>query len=261
MPPNRHEVAMSKRAARKRNNEDKRTIVAIGGGGFSLDDEQLDDYVVSLVKAARPCICFLPTASGDADAYITRFYARFDATRFCPSHLSLFRRSINDLRSHILQQDIVYVGGGNTANLLAVWAVHGLNEVLREAWQAGIILCGISAGAICWFQGGVTDSFGTALRPVRNGLGLLAGSFCPHANSEASRRSTYSALIAADELAAGIIVDDGVALRFEAERLREIVATNTSCQAWRISRIKGGVREDTLTPRVLTAMVERRAYE
>jgi peptidase E len=130
----------------------------------------LDDYVLGLTRAERPRVCFLPTASGDADPYIVKFYNAFTGTAFShrraiPTHLSLFRRTVADLRSFLLSQDVLYVGGGNTANMLAAWRIHGLDSILREAWQAGIILCGPSAGAVCWFESGVTDSFGLPLQP------------------------------------------------------------------------------------------------
>ena len=124
------------------------------------DNPLLDDYVLSLVGSDKPRICFLPTASGDSDSYIVSFYNAFGGSRAAPTHLSLFRRTIDDLRAFILDQDIVYVGGGNTANLLAIWRVHELDEVLREAWLNGVILCGLSAGSVCWFESGVTDSYG-----------------------------------------------------------------------------------------------------
>ena len=122
-------------------------IVALGGGGFSADDAVLDDEILRLSGADDPAVCFVPTASGDAESYVERFLAAFPLERARASVLRLFWREIDDLRSHLLAQDVIYVGGGNTANMLAVWRLHGVDEVMREAWSAGVILCGLSAGA------------------------------------------------------------------------------------------------------------------
>ncbi len=157
-------------------------IVAMGGGGFSMepDNPALDLWLLSLTGKRRPRVCFVATASGDAESYIHRFYAAFAAHRCTPRHLPLFRRQDPDLRAAVLAQDLIYVGGGNTANMLAIWRLHGLDLVLREAWQAGVVLAGLSAGSLCWFAGGVTDSFGPQLAPLHDGLGLLPGSFELH---------------------------------------------------------------------------------
>ena len=135
-----------------------RQIVAFGGGGFSMESGNplLDDYVLGLSGAERPRVCFLPSASGDADHYIVRFYRAFSAHRCEASHVSLFRREQGpeDLRGHLLSQDLIYVGGGSVVSLLGVWRAHGIDEILREAWEAGVILCGLSAGSLCWFARG-----------------------------------------------------------------------------------------------------------
>ena len=174
-----------------------RHIVALGGGGFSDDGlpTKLDDYINSLARNRRPRICFLPTASGDSETYPIKFYRAFTRRDCQPSDLALFRRTVADLRSFLLDQDVIYVGGGNTANMLAVWRVHGVDAILREAWEAGIVLAGISAGAICWFEAAVTDSFGVPPTGLRDGLGLLPGSACPHYNSEDQRRPVYRGLV------------------------------------------------------------------
>jgi len=175
-----------------------RHIVAMGGGGFSFGSEWrgLDDYAVELTGASRPKVCFLPTASGDADSYVVRFYDAFPASRHRASHLALFTRTVTDLRGVLLDQDLIYVGGGNTANMLSVWRLHGVDALLREAWEAGIVLCGLSAGSLCWFEGGTTDSFGPELAALNDGLGLLSGSHSPHYDGEAQRRPTYHRLVA-----------------------------------------------------------------
>jgi len=202
-------------------------IVALGGGGFSMerDSTLLDDYVLSLIGAgrfggpseagARPRVCFLPTASGDADHYVVRFYRRFAPT--CEaSHVSLFRRDQGtgveeDLASHLLAQDLIYVGGGNVLSMLGAWRAHGLDAILRRAWRKGIVLCGPSAGSLCWFDQALS-AFHGAPRVVR-GLGFLPYSNCVHYDAEPARRVEYHRFVA-DGLRAGYAAEDGVALHF-----------------------------------------------
>ena len=152
-----------------------RQIVAFGGGGFSMEsgNRLLDDYVLGLTGAERPRVCFLPSASGDADHYIVRFYRAFSAHRCEATHISLFRREQGpeDLRAHLLSQDLIYVGGGSVVSLLGVWRAHGIDQILREAWEAGVILCGLSAGSLCWFAEAVTGFHGAPKR--LRGIGLL----------------------------------------------------------------------------------------
>jgi dipeptidase E len=159
------------------------TIVAIGGGGCGIEPENraLDDYLLGLTGKAQPRVLFIPTASGDNDAYIARFYHAFAGERCHPMHLPLFQRTTRDLRSLLLQQDMIYVGGGNTAAMLAIWRQHGLFEVMREAWEAGILLCGVSAGGNCWFEACSTDSFGLDLDPLPDGRQPRRASFHRHA--------------------------------------------------------------------------------
>jgi len=168
-------------------------IIALLGGGFSTEgrDSPIDRYILSLVQNQRARICFIPTASGDSDNYISRFYTAFKADSFVPSHLALFKRDVVNIEGALLQQDIIYVGGGNTANLLAIWRVHGVDLALRKALDAGVVLAGISAGAMCWFRGGATDSFGGGLNPLDDGLGFISAAFCPHLTSEPARESAF----------------------------------------------------------------------
>ncbi len=159
-----------------------RQIVAFGGGGFSMESGNplLDDYVLGLCRRERPRVCFLPSASGDADHYIVRFYRAFPADRCEASHISLFRREQgpDDLREHLLAQDLIYVGGGSVVSLLGVWRAHGIDAILREAWEAGVVLCGLSAGSLCWFAEAVSGFHGAPRRV--EGLGLLPFSNCVH---------------------------------------------------------------------------------
>jgi len=158
---------------------------------------------------------------------------------------------VEDLEGHLLRQDIVYVGGGNTVNLLAVWRGHGLDEYLRQAWESGVVLCGVSAGALCWFEAGLTDSFGKDLRTFHNGLGFLPGSYCPHYDSEASRKTAFRQAVASGGLPPGIAADDSVILRFEGTGLCEAVSTSPSRLAWRVSLQDGSVLDEAIVPRSL----------
>lgn len=212
------------------------TIIALGGGGFSENPEDLslERYILSHARRTTPRVSFLPTASGDADGYVERFHAAF-ATLDCEAdHIGLFRRTIVDLREHILSRDVIYVGGGNCWNMLLLWRAHGLDLILREAWEEGVLLCGLSAGSICWFEQGTTDSFGLPLRPLDNGLGLLPGSHCPHYHSEATRRTSYLDWVQSGALKPGFAMDDGVAIRFQGAEAVETIASLPGVSAYRV---------------------------
>jgi peptidase E len=225
-------------------------IVAFGGGGFSMerDGSLLDDYVLSLLDSARPRVCFLPTASGDADHYVVRFYRRFSAS--CQtSHVSLFRRDQgvggveDELATHLLAQDLIYVGGGNVVSMLGTWRAHGLDEVLRSAWHKGVVLCGPSAGSLCWFEEALS-AFHGAPCSVR-GLGLLPYSNCVHYDAEPGRRQEYHRFVG-DGMQAGFAVEDGVALHFGRGRLRRVVSSRPDAGAYRVEPTANGVRETRL---------------
>jgi peptidase E len=208
----------------------------------------LDDYVLSLTGAARPRVCFLPTASGDADHYIVRFYRRFAAD--CEaSHVSLFRRDQgtggveDDLETHLLGQDLIYVGGGNVVSMLGTWRAHGLDAVLRAAWRQGVVLCGPSAGSLCWFREALS-AFHGAPRPVR-GLGLLPYSNCVHYDAEPARREQYHRLVAAG-MRGGFAAEDGVALHFRGTRLQRVVSARPGGRAYRIERHGESAHETAL---------------
>jgi dipeptidase E len=231
----------------------ERHVVALGGGGFSDwagAVTPLDRFILSLAPREEPRVCFVPTASGDAALYVERFYAAFSQIPCRPSHLSLFGPPYPRLPDKLLEQDVIYVGGGSTANLLAVWRLHGVDAVLGRVWSEGVVLAGISAGSLCWFEGGVTDSFG-ALRPLPDGLGILPGTNCPHYDSEPARRPTYQRAVGDGALAAGIAADDGVALHFEGTDLVEVVSERPSAAAYRVEREGDGVRETRIEPTLL----------
>ncbi|WP_371273121.1 Type 1 glutamine amidotransferase-like domain-containing protein [Streptomyces sp. MUSC 14] len=228
--------------------------VALLGGGFSTDDDGLlDDWMLGQVRAPRPRVCFVPTASGDAPAYVDQFLAAYRSRACEPGVLQLFRRDLDDddLRTFLLSQDVVYVGGGNTANLLAVWRAHGVDRLLREAFDRGTLLCGISAGANCWAEGSHTDSFGP-LTHLSDGLGLLPGSVCPHYDSEPGRRSSYRAAVATRALPAGWAVEDGVGALFTNGRLTDTVTCTPRARLYRVEPDGDeGVRERALPSRLL----------
>jgi dipeptidase E len=234
--------------------DDRRRIVAMGGGGFSMEPENplLDDFILSLARRETPHVTFLATACGDAPTYVADFYRAF-APRDCePSDVGLFDRRIEDLRAHVLAQDVVYVGGGNTASLLAVWRAHGLDRVLTDAWHAGVVLAGISAGMNCWFEQSTTDSFAPdRLAALDDGLGLLRASACPHYDGEEQRRPTYHRLVTDGVLRDGWAADDGAALVFHGEDLYEVVASRPDAAAYRVERTAEGVRERRLDARFL----------
>jgi len=208
-----------------------RRIVACGGEQLSYPT--LTRYLLDLAGKPRPKILFVPTASGDDSAYLLTFYQALGGVDCEPSHLALFNRTVDDIDGFIRSQDVVMVGGGNTANMLAIWRVHGVEVALRRAYRSGTILTGWSAGCICWFEAGITDSFTLELGPLRDGLQLLKGSACPHYDSQEWRRPIYAREIAAG-LAPGIALDDAVAARYEDERLIEIVSAKSSGRAFRV---------------------------
>jgi dipeptidase E len=225
-------------------------IVAFGGGGFSMEpgNRLLDDYVLSLTGAERPRVCFVPTASGDADHYIVRFYRAFPSSICEPSHVSLFRRDKGcgidaDVAGHLLAQDLIYVGGGSVLSLLGVWRAHGLDDALRRCWQQGTVLCGLSAGSLCWFSEAITAFHG---RPQRvDGLGLLPWSNCVHYDGESCRRSAYLDAVV-DGMAPGYAAEDGAALRFVGAELAEVVSSRPAARAFRVEAVDGAARETPL---------------
>ncbi|MEX3623182.1 Type 1 glutamine amidotransferase-like domain-containing protein [Viridibacillus arvi] len=210
-------------------------IIALGGGGFSMEPENplLDSYILTQSKEINPKICFIPTASGDADNYIARFYDFFKTQNCKPTHLSLFNPPTRDLEEFILEKDIIYVGGGNTKNLLILWREWGLDKILKKAWEKGIVLAGISAGALCWFEEGITDSYGDGLEPLQC-LGFLKGSNCPHYDVEKDRRPSYHQLIETQCIKAGVAADDGVAIHYIDDEIAKIVSSRPKVKAYQV---------------------------
>jgi dipeptidase E len=224
-------------------------IVAIGGGGFAADQDNLlvERYVVSTANRDWPKVLFLATASGDAQDYIERFYEAFDTLSCRPSHLSLFSPSTLEIESLVFGQDIILVGGGNPKSMLALWREWRLDMILREAWQQGIVLAGVNAGSSCWFEHGIANT-SPGSPSAFPGLGFLPMSNCPQFDSEPDRQAIYRKLVQEGTISGGYAADAGVALHFMGSELYGIVTARPSGKARRIERSPSGVVETVLTP-------------
>ena len=236
--------------------------MAFGGGGFSTEwgNTLLDDYVLSLTATDRPRVCFLPTASGDADHYVVRFYRAFPASRCEPSHISLFRREtgVGDPLAHLLAQDLVYVGGGSLVSLLGTWRAHGIDVALREAWQAGVVMCGGSAGSLCWFSHAVSSFHEGPARRIE-AMGFLPWSNAVHFDDEPGRREAFRSAVA-DGLPAGYGAGDAAALHFVGTELERVVTSRPGARAFHVSCDGArGVRERKLPVRYLGAVTGGKA--
>ena len=226
-----------------------------GRGAFSWRRGPLIDHALKLSGKSRPRVCYLGTAAGDSPFGISAFYGAFaGCDDAIVSHLSLFTMpNVADPAEHLLAQDVIWVGGGSVANLLAVWRVHGLDSVFREAWERGIVLAGVSAGSICWHLGGTTDSFGLDLRAVHNGLGLLPYANGVHYDSEEQRRPLLQKLVADGTLPTAYATDDGVGLLYRGTELAEVLSETRGAAAYRVeSDGAGGVNETVLPATLLS---------
>jgi peptidase E len=220
----------------------------VAGTRLRWEPGPLTHHAVELsgVTGRAPRVCFLATAVGDDPSSYATFYANASALGWSASHLALFPMpNVDDVREHLLSQDVVWVGGGSVAGLLAMWRLHGLDTAFREAWQAGVVLTGVSAGSICWHTGGTTDSFGPELRPVHNGLGLLPYSNGVHYDSEPGRRPLFQSLIGAGELPAGYATDDGVGLLYRGTELVEALTERDRAGAYHVERGPDGTAVET----------------
>lgn len=224
----------------------ERHIVAMGGGGFSMDDPLLDRYVLDLTGASQPKVCFIPTASGDSPGYVDKFRAAFTAYGAHPAVLGLFDREVADVDGYLATHDVIYVGGGNTVNMLAIWELHGVDAALRTAWENGVVLAGLSAGANCWFEAFTTDSFRAGGADPARGLGLLPGSFSPHHSSEPARRPAFGRLIGDGTLPPGYACDDYAAMHFSG-RTHQAITSRPEAAAYRVSPTGDGFEETKLT--------------
>jgi len=236
------------------------TILATSGGmvlspRLRWEIGPLTEYAIDLAGTTgrAPRVCFLATATGDNPALVYSFYEAAQLRGLRPSHVALFPMpNLDDVRGHLLAQDVVWVGGGSVAGLLAMWRLHGLDDVMREAWLAGVVLTGVSAGSICWHVGGTTDSFGPDLRPVTNGMGLLPYSNGVHYDSEPQRRPVFQSLVADGTLPDGYATDDGVGLLYRGTAFVEAVTEIDGRAAYRVrADADGRAVEDRIDPRLL----------
>lgn len=234
-------------------------IVAMGGGGFSMEDpkqnSRLDNHILRLTGKKKPNVCFLPTASGDSDTYQAKFLAAFPKTRATATVLSLFRRTDLNIHKHLLSQDVIYVGGGNTANLLQIWRLHGVDKTLRQLWQrGGIVFAGVSAGMNCWFKGCSTDSFGP-LAPLNDGIGFVNGAACPHFDGEAHRRPSLKKFVTTGKLPTTYAADDFAAFHFvrdgKTARLLECIKSQPQAGCYLVEKTGKSVQFEALPTRLL----------
>lgn len=221
-------------------------IIAIGGGGYIADLENplLDLYVLAQARTRVPSVCYIGTATGDTDRLVSRFYTAYSRLSCRPTHLSLFTRT-PDVRALLMEQDVIYVGGGNTKSMLAVWREWNLPAILREAWKAGTVLAGVSAGAICWFDRGITDSWADQLHALPC-LGLLPGTCCPHFDSEPDRRPSVHAMVRTGATGPVLALDDGVGAHFVGRTHVATVSSRDTGTAYRVERRRGAVVETAL---------------
>lgn len=228
-----------------------RKILSMGGGGFSMEpgNQLLDNFFFSLAQKKNPEVCFIGTASGDAQGYIERFYDYMKDHEVIPSHLSLFKAPVGSLRDFVLSKDVLYVGGGNTRNLMSLWREWGLDKIIVEAYNSGVVLGGLSAGGLCWFEEGVTDSIPGSLTEL-SCMNLIEGSFCPHYDGEEDRRPSYHKLIA-DGLKAGYACDDSAAVYFENEKFVEAVCSVKEASAYYVKNENARIVEEKLKTRFL----------
>lgn len=217
---------------------------------MEADNTLLDDFILSLTRKRQPKVCFVPTASGDSDNYIARFYRAFHSSRCLPSHLTLFSGHPGNLSKFLCDQDVIYVGGGSTANMLAVWRVHAMDKAITAAWRKGVVLCGVSAGGMCWFETGVTDSLGGCLAPLHDGLGILKGAFYPHYHAKLANRPRPDREFW-HRFPPAIAADDGVGLHFAGTRLLEAVSSRPEACAFRIRFVAGKLIETSIPTQYL----------
>ena len=211
-----------------------RQVIAIGGGGFGRTQESklIEQYILDQTSQVKPNICFIPTATGDLDPYIVNYYSVFSKLNCHPSHISFFKRTI-DLEEHIAKQDIIFVGGGNTKSMLAVWKEWGLDTILKKAYDNGIIMSGVSAGAICWFECGLTDSWASELK-LMECMNFIPGNCAPHYDEEAERRPATKKLLVSKEIDFMYGIEGGAALHFINEKPNLTVRFNENKQAYNV---------------------------
>jgi peptidase E len=232
---------------------DAPTILATSGGlrpgrRTRFDFAELTEYAIELsgVDARKPRMCFVGTAGGDNPQWISSFYDAGHQRGVDVTHLALFPMpNVEDITSFLLEQDVIWVGGGSVAGLLALWRMHGVDDAMHAAWRAGVVLTGVSAGSICWHLGGTTDSFGPQLQPIDNGLGFVPFSNGVHYDSEEQRRPLFHDLIATGKLPAGYATDDGVGLHYRDTGFVEAVTEESGKSAYFVERGPDGIAVET----------------
>lgn len=230
----------------------KRQIIAMGGGGFSMEPENplLDQYIINQARKPTPTVCFLPHATDDAVRYSLRFFKAFTQLNVKPTYLSLFSPEIADLESFLMGQDVIYVGGGNTKSMIALWRGWDLDKLLQKAYENGTVLAGVSAGANCWFEQCITDSLPGALT-VLPGLELLRGSFCPHYDGETKRRPSLHQFLLEDKISNGYATDDGAAIHFIDGEVACAVSSRPHAKAYVVRKVKEQVIEEAIATHYL----------
>ena len=221
-------------------------IIAIGGGGFGRNPNEpiIENYILNLSDSQKPNITFFPTASAENSDYIVNFYTAFSSLNCNAKHVSLFKNTPN-LESIISDSDIIYIGGGNTKSMLAVFKEWGLDKLLLKAYKDGKILAGVSAGAICWFDQGITDSWEDGLR-VLDCMGILKGVCCPHYDGELDRKPSVEKFLKSNEIDACFCIEDGAAIHYQNNRFKTAVAFYQNKNAYEVKLNRGSIKETPL---------------
>lgn len=230
----------------------KGQIIAMGGGSFLMEPENplLDQYILDQARNERPSICFLPHGTDNSERQTVAFFKAYARLQAEPTYLSLFAPHTADIREFLLEQDVIYVGGGNTKSMLALWREWDLDQILRQACEDGTVLAGVSAGANCWFEACSTDSLPGQFTPLPC-LGFLPGSFTPHFDGEPERRPTLHRMIQEGRLIEGLAADDGAAVHCVDGEIKEAISSRTNAQAFRVRFNGTQVIEEPLPTRYL----------
>ena len=228
-----------------------RNIIAIGGGGFGANPGQgiIEKYILKQTKKKNPKICFIPTATGDNEAYKVNYYSTFTNLDCCPSHLDFFKRT-PDLNDLILNQDAIFVGGGNRKSMLAVWREWGLDKILKKAYLNGTVMSGVSAGAICWFQNGITDSWASNLKMMPC-LNFIKGTCCPHYDEEPERKPTVKNFLLRNKVKNVYAVDGGAALHIKDEKIFKSIIFKKNKSSYLVDVKKKNINEKSFKKIIL----------
>ena len=221
-------------------------IIAIGGGGFGRNPNQpiIEKYIIKQSVVENPNICFIPTASAEDKSYIVNFYTAFNKLNCSPTHINLFQRTPS-LRSIINKQNIIYIGGGNTKSMLAVWKEWKLDQLLLKAYNRGAILCGVSAGAICWFEKGVTDSWASNLN-VMDCMGFLGGCCCPHYDGEKDRKPSVEKFLNESIIDSCVALEDGSALHYKNGKIYTAVSFFKDTNVYQVTLRNGSINHEII---------------